>query len=797
MAVVLGVSSGFVITAPTADPAGAVNTTIDGSSVVTKDTAPKGATITITEIGWYRGAGTNAANFEIALYSESAGIASTRVQVDATNSSTSGGWTVVTGLSWAVTENTAYWLAVQMDAHSGSSTIDGEASGGAGVDVLTSQTTLNNPYGGGTVSDADGLYAIYAKISIVQNLAPAVGAATWEGFAPTVVGGSGSPVNVTPSVGAMVATGFAPIVAASNEYQVLLDRATTLTYGHPTAGQKIKQNTLFSRIKSAGLLDDIEAMWIFATDSNSDFATLNWITPASYQCTKVNSPVHTLNQGFNGNDSNSYLNTNLATNQLVKATVSSVSFLIDIKYWPLTNGFQIGSGSDSISFSLYNTVAKLIGGDSNFDMGETPPVGTWFADRSGTDVNIYNSNSLYKNVTTATGTAHEYPIWIDAMNEGAGSNYNDALIRVLIIAKHLDSTKRTALYDAVTAYINSITEAFPNVGAGTFNGFAPTVSVTTNQNITTDVGAGTLIGFAPTVETPLNITADLGVATFVGFEPTVTAGSGLTILPDVGVGILTGFGPTVVATDHKNITADLGVGLFAGFAPVVFASDHKNIITDIGAATYNGFVPTITTPINLNAGVGVLTATGFAPSVATPREVSPGIGVCIYNGFAPTLVLPRNITVDLGVALYNGFAPSVAAGSGVLPDVGSILATGFAPTVSVTNHINITLDVGAATYTGFAPTVFASDSKNILIGLGEATLNGFEPTVFASDNKNIAIGLGEMVMVGYNPAIGTQPTTVFPDIGAAIFLGYEPTVVASTTPVNVPEPKRMRVIYLD
>src|SRR6187431_3037170 len=123
MAVVLGVSSGFVITAPTADPTGGVNTTIDGSSVVTKHTAPAGETITITEIGWYRGTGTNTANFEIALYSESAGVADVRLQVDATNSSSVQGW-VITAVSWTITAGTAYWLAVQMDAHTGSSSID-------------------------------------------------------------------------------------------------------------------------------------------------------------------------------------------------------------------------------------------------------------------------------------------------------------------------------------------------------------------------------------------------------------------------------------------------------------------------------------------------------------------------------------------------------------------------------------------------------------------------------------------------------------------------------------------------
>ncbi len=219
MAIVLGTSSGFVIVAPTADPVGS-DTTIDGSSVVTKHTAPAGETITITEIGWYRGAGTNTANFEIALYSESAGVAATRLQVDATNSSAVQGW-VITAVSWTITAGTAYWLAVQMDAHSGSSSIDSATTGGVGSDVLTSQTALADPYGGGAVGQAAGMYAIYAKISIVRNIAAGVGALTLTGVAPTVFASNNK--NIVVDLGVLTLTGIAPTVTVTNNTNISAD----------------------------------------------------------------------------------------------------------------------------------------------------------------------------------------------------------------------------------------------------------------------------------------------------------------------------------------------------------------------------------------------------------------------------------------------------------------------------------------------------------------------------------------------------------------------------------------------
>src|SRR3990167_10999855 len=162
MALTLGTNCGFVTVAPTADPAG-TSTTIDGSSVVTKHTSPVGAT-KITEIGWYRAAGTNTINWEIALYADGSGVATTRLFVDATNSTASNGW-VVTAVDWTISASTAYWLGLQMDAHSGNSGVDRADAGGAGSDILASQTALNDPYGGGAGEDADGVYAIYALVS--------------------------------------------------------------------------------------------------------------------------------------------------------------------------------------------------------------------------------------------------------------------------------------------------------------------------------------------------------------------------------------------------------------------------------------------------------------------------------------------------------------------------------------------------------------------------------------------------------------------------------------------------------
>jgi hypothetical protein len=216
MALALGTNSGFVTSAPSADPA-ETGTTIDGSSVVTKDTSPANA-VKITSIGWYRASGTNTANWEIALYSDVAGVASARLFADQTNSTSSNGW-LTTAVDWDITPSTAYWLGLQMDAHSGSSSVDGAASGGAGSDVLTSQTTLNDPYGGGAVADSDGMYAIYALVAPIS--AAITGTATASITEADIVTG-GKTIIITLTNATWKAAGTGPI-GSTADTQAIID----------------------------------------------------------------------------------------------------------------------------------------------------------------------------------------------------------------------------------------------------------------------------------------------------------------------------------------------------------------------------------------------------------------------------------------------------------------------------------------------------------------------------------------------------------------------------------------------
>jgi len=170
MALIVGTNTGFVSTAPTADPAGGADQA-DDSSHVTSDSTGASDT-TVTEVGWYTGSDTEDVNFEVGLYAADGASdeAGTLLEVERTNAKGTGaGWKVVTGLNWTVSSSTAYWLAMQLD-NTSFTEIDIASSNGTGRDaILTSQTTLPDPYGAGELAAESGQAAIYAIVSAAAD----------------------------------------------------------------------------------------------------------------------------------------------------------------------------------------------------------------------------------------------------------------------------------------------------------------------------------------------------------------------------------------------------------------------------------------------------------------------------------------------------------------------------------------------------------------------------------------------------------------------------------------------------
>lgn len=174
MALTYGTNCGFVTTAPTADPGASSAQQIDDQIRAIKHTVPSNVN-TVTEIGFFQDDATSEeANFEVGIYTHNAGDNNPEALVAGTSRTnakgTATGWKVVTGLSIAVTADTVFWIAVQVDD---TPTITLVASGTAAgkYDLKNAQTTLIDPFGASTstIAEAIGIYALVENVSTSKS----------------------------------------------------------------------------------------------------------------------------------------------------------------------------------------------------------------------------------------------------------------------------------------------------------------------------------------------------------------------------------------------------------------------------------------------------------------------------------------------------------------------------------------------------------------------------------------------------------------------------------------------------
>jgi hypothetical protein len=105
------------------------------------------------------------------------------------------------------------------------------------------------------------------------------------------------------------------------DYQAVLDYGTTQGYTLPSASQQLLQNQLVVDLKDGGIWSKLDTFGVFATDGDSDFALIDWIRLTDY--TAVNSPTFTANQGFQGNGTSAYIDTNF------NPSTSGVNYTLD------------------------------------------------------------------------------------------------------------------------------------------------------------------------------------------------------------------------------------------------------------------------------------------------------------------------------------------------------------------------------------------------------------------------------------------------------------------------------------
>lgn len=160
MALVLGTNCGFVTVAPTADPSGS-DLQIDERARAMKVIPEKNCSV--SEIGWYCDNATEAANFEVAIYSHNSTndepqnlIASSIVNAKGTDA----GWKTAS-IEADLNAGETYWIAVQLDNTATTTNINRTSDAGERYSYYLSATELTDPWSSSTEID-DYVLAIYA-----------------------------------------------------------------------------------------------------------------------------------------------------------------------------------------------------------------------------------------------------------------------------------------------------------------------------------------------------------------------------------------------------------------------------------------------------------------------------------------------------------------------------------------------------------------------------------------------------------------------------------------------------------
>lgn len=231
----------------------------------------------------------------------------------------------------------------------------------------------------------------------------------------------------------------------------------------PTDTRKGQYNTLITSLVSAGVWAKLDALYMFAA---ADQATaLTNLVSSSYGATAVNSPTFTTDQGFNGNGSTSYVNTNFnpatAGGQF---SLNSAHFGI----WDLTATPQVGVvQGGSYNGTQFSYVAFQSSGNATGSLNSSLFRSTAQSDTGGFQIVSRTDAStiaLYKNgsqiLTDAANTSQAIPslsLFICGRNSSGSLNAPTTdRIGVALAGSGMTSADQLATYNALHTYLQAV-----------------------------------------------------------------------------------------------------------------------------------------------------------------------------------------------------------------------------------------------------------------------------------------------------------------------------------------------------
>lgn len=251
-----------------------------------------------------------------------------------------------------------------------------------------------------------------------------------------------------------------------SDYQAILDYATTQGYTLPSASQQDLQNQLVVDLKDTGVWSKLDLFYVFATDGDSDFASINWKDPNNFECTEVNSPTFTTNEGFQGNSTSSYLLTNYypstnASNYSLNSSSFGV-FQTQATVSPSPSAHGIYNSNNSGIYlnpgQSFTTIRSWNNSNGGVSTGTVPNrTGLTSTIRTtSSNVNHYRNGSLIASYSRTSTNLPSDNVILLAAGPGTPAEYGNDLVHSAYFGEQLSTTEHSDLYNALDTYKTSI-----------------------------------------------------------------------------------------------------------------------------------------------------------------------------------------------------------------------------------------------------------------------------------------------------------------------------------------------------
>lgn len=138
------------------------------------------------------------------------------------------------------------------------------------------------------------------------------------------------------------------------EYIAILDYATAQGFTLPSDEQQCLQNQFLIDLKVNNIWDNLDVLYVFATDGSEDFAKINWINPGTFTPVENGTVTFTSNVGFQGNGTNGYLNTGyIPSTHAVNYLANDASAFCYINNEVAGTTFDFGTNSGVLDPSIF------------------------------------------------------------------------------------------------------------------------------------------------------------------------------------------------------------------------------------------------------------------------------------------------------------------------------------------------------------------------------------------------------------------------------------------------------------